>query len=67
MKYTFYWLDGKRDVFKGKTPADALTQAGYGGGALAALDFHCPGDNNEYKWNVETKTWDRIEKVFSIH
>ena len=48
--YTFYWLDGKRQVLPGSDAADALNRAGYGAGALRALDFHAKGDNDEYAW-----------------
>ena len=46
--FTFYWLDGKRDVLIGSNSADALNRAGYGQGAISALDFWCEGDNQEY-------------------
>ena len=36
--YTYYWRDGKREVLQGRDPADALTQRGYGGGILRALE-----------------------------
>lgn len=58
-KYTFFWLDGKRDVLEGNSVADALNKAGYGNGALAALDFHAKGDCDEYKWNSSNKQWDK--------
>lgn len=51
-KFTFYWLDGKRQVFEGRHPADALNRAGYGGGALRALDFCAKGDNHDYVWSA---------------
>jgi hypothetical protein len=38
--FLFYWLDGKFDVLEGPSAADALNRAGYGVGALRALDFH---------------------------
>ena len=49
-EFTFYWRDGVRQVFDGASAADALRRAGYGQGALAALDFHCAGENDEYEW-----------------
>lgn len=48
--FTVYWLDGKRDVLKGTDIADALNHAGYGHGALKALDFHCKGIDYDYEW-----------------
>ena len=56
--FTLYWRDGKKQTIKGFNIADAFTAAGYGAGAMGALDFYEKGDSNEYKWNTETKTWD---------
>jgi hypothetical protein len=50
-KYTFYWLDGTREVLEGKSESDAANRAGYGHGAISALDFVAKGENNEYVWN----------------
>lgn len=55
--FTLYWNDGKREIVKGDTIADALTHAGYSQGALAALDFHCLGVNYDYEWNKDTHNW----------
>lgn len=49
-QFTFYWLDGKRNVLNGDNPANALTLAGYSNGAVRALDFWAEGDNQEYEW-----------------
>lgn len=59
-KFSIFWRDGKRDVLQGKTVADALTQAGYGQGALAALDFHAKGDCKEWEWSPTKREWERI-------
>ena len=37
--FRFYWLDGKVEELRGRGAADALNRAGYGNGALRALDF----------------------------
>jgi hypothetical protein len=37
--YKFHWLDGKVETFKGNNPVDALNKAGYGAGAIPALDW----------------------------
>ena len=37
--FELHWLTGKVDVVKGDTIQQAFTLAGYGGGALAALDY----------------------------
>jgi hypothetical protein len=53
--FTFYWRDGSRDVLSGADPADALNRAGFGAGAVRALDFHASGDNQEWEWR--DKDW----------
>ncbi len=57
--YTLYWLDGKREIVIGDSPADAMNKAGYGQGSLKALDFYAQGEDNQYIWNKEKKTWER--------
>lgn len=49
--YTLFWLDGKREVVHGATIAEAMTSAGYGGGAVRALDFYASGDRDDYQWD----------------
>lgn len=49
-KFTLYWLDGKKEVVTGDTIADAMTHAGYGGGAVKVLDFFEKGINNDWEW-----------------
>lgn len=38
--YEVHWLDGKVEIIKGTTFAMALTGAGYGNGAISAIDFY---------------------------
>lgn len=38
--YIFHWRDGKDETLTGETAADALNRAGYGRGAVAALDYY---------------------------
>ena len=38
-KYKLHWLHGKTEVVEGKSIADAFSRAGYGQGALRALDY----------------------------
>jgi hypothetical protein len=38
--YIFHWRDGKDETLIGDTAADALNRAGYGRGAVAALDYY---------------------------
>lgn len=57
--HTFYWLDGKKEVLQGDTPEEALNKAGYGQGALKALDFYAKGDDNNYTWDPSIHEWKR--------
>jgi hypothetical protein len=59
--FTLFWLDGKRELVRGRDAADAMTKAGYGAGAVRALDFHAPGDSYDYKWNEKDRKWDLTE------
>jgi hypothetical protein len=56
-QWTFFWLTGERQVLEGDKPNEALMFAGYGGGAIRALDFYAKGDNNEWEWNKEKHSW----------
>lgn len=38
--FKLYWLDGSTEIVKGYDIADAFRKAGYGGGAIRALDYH---------------------------
>lgn len=48
--FTFYWGGGKREILIGETVSDAANRAGYGNGALAALDFFAEGAEEDYEW-----------------
>ena len=37
-KFRFHWLSGKTNDYEGNDPANAFIRAGYGHGALKALD-----------------------------
>lgn len=39
-KFILYWLDGSKEIVSGHTISDAFMKAGYGYGALAALDYY---------------------------
>lgn len=60
-KFTLFWLDGKREVVQGRIIAEAMTLAGYGNGALRALDFYASGDNTSYWWDDATREWHNKE------
>lgn len=56
--FTLFWLDGKSEIVHGKDIADAMTQAGYGQGAVPALDFHGKGDlRKNYVWVPDQHRW----------
>ncbi len=62
--YTLFWQTGKTELVKGNTPEEAMTLAGYGGGAVRVLDFYGNGDIREdYKWNAEQRTWDNVKPL----
>jgi hypothetical protein len=56
-KFTLYWKTGQREVVKGDTIAHAMMLAGYGGGALGALDFFAHGDDDGYVWDSQKHNW----------
>ena len=39
-KFKLFWLDGVTEIISGNSIAEAFTNAGYGAGALAALDYY---------------------------
>lgn len=55
--FTLYWRSGSRQTLQGLTIEDAFNRAGYGAGAIKALDFFVKGDDHKYKWNAESKEW----------
>jgi hypothetical protein len=58
--WTIFWRTGQRTVVTGMTVADALTRAGYGAGAVPAIDFHTPGDCPDYTWDATKRDWVRV-------
>lgn len=60
MKFTFYWLDGTKEILEGNDAAEALNRAGYGAGALGALDFYARGEDNNYDWDANKRSWKRV-------
>jgi len=49
-KFTLYWLRGDKTLVEGKTISEAFSKAGYGNGAIPALDFYSEGHIDEYKY-----------------
>jgi len=56
-KYVLYWLTGMAEIVEGVDIADAMNKAGYGFGALKALDFYEKGNQITYYWNKKTRRW----------
>lgn len=38
--FRLHWLDGKVEIVRGEGIANAFNKAGYGGGAIRALDYY---------------------------
>ncbi len=57
--YTLYWRTGDRETVQGADVAQAMTLAGYGGGAVGALDFYANGDDHAYEWDASKCDWVR--------
>lgn len=38
--FILHWLDGVDEEVQGNSISDAFTRAGYGGGAIRALDYY---------------------------
>jgi hypothetical protein len=61
-KFTLYWRDGKSEVVRGKDIANAMNRAGYGAGALGALDFYTNGDSRaDNQWIAEQRRWHIVQ------
>lgn len=62
--FTLFWLSGDRQVIDaepGMKFEDAATAAGYGGGAMRALDFYAAGDSHDYEYDKKQRQW--VSKV----
>jgi hypothetical protein len=55
--FRLYWLTGETETVSGSTVADAMNKAGYGGGAVSALDFYKEGEESTYHWDAAKKNW----------
>jgi hypothetical protein len=62
--FTLYWRDGKREIVTGTSPVEAMNRAGYGAGAVAALDFYAEGDDKDYVWDQDKHDWVRVAPWF---
>ena len=55
--YTVYWRTGQRELIRGRSKAEAMTLAGYGGGAVRAIDFIADGECNDWTWDPASREW----------
>lgn len=61
--WTLYWLGGKRQILEGTTIEKAFSAAGYGSGALSALDFYQNGIDDRYEYDTATSEWRSKDQV----
>lgn len=61
-EFFVFWDDGKVEEMKGETIAKAFSNAGYGGGAISAVDFYLESREavNDYVFSKEDRRWNRI-------
>lgn len=59
--YTLYWKDGKSEQVHGKDITEAIHNAGYGSGAIPALDFWSEVD--KYVWDIGKRSWDMRKPI----
>lgn len=66
MKFYLYWLNGQYEEIEGETIEQAFSNAGYGGGAIRALDFFSKTPNDG-KYYFKVGTWHNreIEHMFA--
>lgn len=57
--FTIYWLDGKKEFLQGNSISNAFNSAGYGAGALQAVDFYTEGEDDSYEWI--NHLWTRVQ------
>lgn len=56
-QFTIFWRGGQRSVVRGPTIEQAMTNAGYSGGATRAIDFYSKGDDKSYEWIGTKHDW----------
>ena len=61
-KYIIYWRSGESQLVEGRDIADAFTRAGYGAGALRAVDFYDATTNGKptYQWDKASRKWVKV-------
>lgn len=58
-KFTIYWKHGTKSFVEGPTIEQAFTNAGYGAGAVTAIDWYDHGETSTHDWSIEQKKWIR--------
>ena len=53
--FILHWLDGTDEEVQGNSISDAFTRAGYGGGAIRALDYYEEKDKPVKEENEDGK------------
>jgi len=61
--YTLYWHNGDRNIVTGKTIVEAFTAAGYGAGAIHALDWYDEGVTEAHYYDKQMSTWVKYEPI----
>lgn len=62
--FTLFWLNGSKNIVRGEDINTAYTKAGFGAGAMPALDFYANGENDEYEF-IKGKGWVSKKPVFN--
>lgn len=57
--FTIYWLNGDKSHIFGETIDQAFTHAGYGGGAVAAIDWYDGRISDSHWYDKEKKVWEK--------
>jgi len=55
--FTIYWLNGDYSVIQGESIEQAFTAAGYGAGAVKAVDWYDNGISQTHYYNKKCKEW----------
>lgn len=61
--FTLYFKNGKREIISGESINEAFTKAGYGAGALAAVDWYDQEASETHYYDREQKTWIKYEPL----
>ena len=61
--FTIYWINGDRNVIQGPTIETAFTNAGYGAGAISAVDWYDDGVSETHYWDKDSHNWIKFEPI----